>query len=110
MFPNHCRCCFTKTGILLSLTTNSSHMDGKTLLDYFNIVFCSFRQEGDASAYICLRCSKALQVAYHFISMVEESRKTNASVKEESTCLANPLSKVMENRLQEGEVGICKTL
>ncbi|XP_065366940.1 zinc finger protein ZFP2 [Calliphora vicina] len=103
MFPNHCRCCFTKTGILLSLTSKSSHMDGKTLLDYFNVVFCSFKPEHDTSTYICLRCSKALQVAYHFISMVEESRKTDASVKEESKCLGNPLSKVMENMLQEGE-------
>ncbi|KAM7341830.1 zinc finger protein 711 isoform 3-T3 [Cochliomyia hominivorax] len=74
MFSNYCICCFSTTGVLLSLTSKSTHMDGKTLWNYLNSIlgFCDLEYE--ENALICLRCSKALQVSYHFIQMIRESK------------------------------------
>lgn len=76
MFQNHCQCCLSHNILLLPLKTESCHDDGKTLWDYLNIVVPSFLRDNVTTHYfICLRCSKALQVSYHFINMIKESEK-----------------------------------
>ena len=75
MFQNCCQCCLSQNILLLPLTTESCHDDGKTLRDYLNIFLPSALKDNVATHFICVRCSKALQVTYHFINMIKESEK-----------------------------------
>lgn len=76
MFPTYCCCCLKPTANLLPVKTKSSQEDGKTLLDYLNTLFGVFPEEYPPYDFICPRCSKALQVAYHFINMVGQIKGT----------------------------------
>ncbi|KAI8123998.1 hypothetical protein CVS40_5640 [Lucilia cuprina] len=110
MFSNYyCRCCLTKTGVLLTLNSQSSHMDGKTLLEYFNLVFTSYALGHEAATeYICLRCSKALQVSYHFINMVKAAKSSSVPLEVEqeggATFLGNVTSKENQQHTKQETV------
>ncbi|XP_011291324.1 zinc finger protein 493 [Musca domestica] len=79
MFPNCCRCCLATKSELISIYSESPHKDNKTLYDYFNTLF-NFMKAGDGGGrqivdypkQICFRCSKALQISYHFVLMTKE--------------------------------------
>ncbi|XP_073813769.1 uncharacterized protein [Musca autumnalis] len=86
MFANCCRCCLTTERLLISIYTETPHNDFKTLNDYFNTLFHYVTDGGrhgqhgpklsiNYSKQICLRCSKALQISYHFMSMTMERQK-----------------------------------
>ncbi|XP_075167413.1 uncharacterized protein LOC142239507 [Haematobia irritans] len=68
-----CRCCLSNDRLLISVHTSSSFNDNKTLHDYLNGLIDY--QDDIHSDHICLRCSKALGVAYHFIKMSLESKR-----------------------------------
>lgn len=109
MFPNSCICCLSKTNILLSLSNKSSHLDNKTLWDYLYSVLGFNVQEYNCTYYICLRCSKALQVAYHFIQMFKQTKSSMEKVetsnnKEQNSILTITLDNDVIQNNQENEV------
>lgn len=107
MFPNSCICCLSKTNILLSLSNKSTHLDGKTLWDYLYSVLESNVQEYNSTYYICLRCSKALQVSYHFIQMFKQTKRSLENVqnnKEQNSIITISLDNEVLQNNQENEV------
>lgn len=103
MFEYSCRCCLTNDGLLLSLATESNHQDNKNLLEYLSKILATSVEDLVKPDFICLRCSKALQVAYHFIGMVMASeemlRNSAKQLEAEENLMGN--SKIKEEEKQQ---------